>query len=763
MPFRPTTNTKITLSGAEYRFAEHPAAKGMPYGQTGRRATVYQMQDARLKFYALKVFTNFFRTAQTESGAQRIAAFAGLPGLQVCSRTVLTRQNHPALLGQYPDLEYAVLMPWVAGQTWQEILLARQPLTQEQSLSLARSFSSVLATMEQKNLAHCDLSGPNVLVSGAASKGPEINVALVDVEDLYAPGLEKPEKLPGGSAGYGHKTAAVGLWSAAADRFAGAVLLAEMLGWCDERVRRIAVGEQYFDSHEVQQPSDRFNLLRDTLEKRFGHPYAETFTAAWFSPTLQECPRLAEWTALLGNGALPGPQAAPSKPPELNDAGRYLFDSLKAKLAENDLGEAEKLVNALRALAPDFEAPAQLLEQARQATAQEQARRDELAHLEKELAEKRQTIQALNAEKDALQAKITEAEQECVLIEGQIGQVKASFAPAKPEAQDVKPKQPAPTSAPVLPSLGRKTVKLSVHETFKHLSAVRREPVEAALFFSDGKGFVTIAQDKKARIWTFGKNEIDVAYKVSFQSAPKFMVKSSNSCLLAIAGNESGWVNVWDVKNENEPHKLIVSFEMARGVTALAFSPSGSTLIVGTSGGNVSLYSMEKLSFERGVVISEVNSLVFSPDGKYLAAGLSEGGIQLLNATDYTVIAQTHVAEDPSLVFSTQSRFLCCGDSGGTIRLFDVPNLRTLLSFSPAEIYPVKSHPVTSLALSPDDELLATAMENGDIHLWRTTDGKLLDTTHEHSDSVSGLDFHPSGKYLLSGSYDGRAIIWDIK
>lgn len=45
MPFRPKTNTTININQSTYTFTEHPAAKGMPYGQTGRRATVYQVQD----------------------------------------------------------------------------------------------------------------------------------------------------------------------------------------------------------------------------------------------------------------------------------------------------------------------------------------------------------------------------------------------------------------------------------------------------------------------------------------------------------------------------------------------------------------------------------------------------------------------------------------------------------------------------------------------------------------------------------------------
>jgi len=291
MPFRPSVNSKILLPTGEYRFTEHPAAKGMPYGQTGRRATVYQVQDGT-GFHALKVFTSAFRTAHTATSAQRIAAFAGLPGLQVCSRLVLTRQNAASLLGQHPDLEYAVLMPWVKGETWQEIMLSRQPLTSQQSLTLAQNLASILSTMEQNGIAHCDLSGPNVLISG-------VNVALVDVEDLYAPGLEQPAKLPGGSAGYGHKTAVGGLWRADADRFAGAVLLAEMLGWSDERVRRIAVGEQFFSSGELQENCDRYQLLSQSLRERWGEAVASLFNRAWHSQILLDCPTFQEWIVSL--------------------------------------------------------------------------------------------------------------------------------------------------------------------------------------------------------------------------------------------------------------------------------------------------------------------------------------------------------------------------------------------------------------------------------------------------------------------------------
>ena len=240
MPFQAEVNLELAIDNMHWRIAEHPAAPGMPYGQEGRSAVVYRL-DNGTEARALKVFKPRYRLPSLVALAQKLQPFADTPGLAVCQRTVLTPQHHAALLRQYPDLIYAVLMPWIEGPTWMEVVLRRDDpqdsvLSQEQSLALARALIAILAEMEQRSVAHCDLSGPNVLLPGilptAERSGGGGDVALVDVEQLYGPGLERPNVLPGGSPGYAHQTAPDGLWSSEADRFAGAVLAAEMLGEC---------------------------------------------------------------------------------------------------------------------------------------------------------------------------------------------------------------------------------------------------------------------------------------------------------------------------------------------------------------------------------------------------------------------------------------------------------------------------------------------------------------------------------------------------
>jgi formylglycine-generating enzyme required for sulfatase activity len=307
MAFQPQVNQQLNIDGIVYRIAEHHAAPGMPYGQEGRQAIVYQLV-AGDEQRAFKVFKPRYRVPALVGLADRLAAFADLPGLTVCRRAVLTPQKHGTLLREYPDLTYGVLMPWIAGPTWVEVLLEKRALTADQVLMLARAFAEALTQMEQHGLAHCDLSGANVLLPAlaqSADNSPHSLVALVDVEQLYAPGLEKPAALPAGSAGYAHKMAAEGVWSAVADRFAGTLLIAEMLGWCDERVRAAAWGESYFDPNEMNQDTDRYRILRTVLRERWGDGIAGIFDRAWHSETLAHCATFGE--ALV---TLPAPRGA---------------------------------------------------------------------------------------------------------------------------------------------------------------------------------------------------------------------------------------------------------------------------------------------------------------------------------------------------------------------------------------------------------------------------------------------------------------------
>lgn len=316
--FRPKIGDKIAIGGANYRFTEHPSARGMLYGQTGRRATVYQLLDSQGNIYAFKVFSLGFRKPQNAQNAKTLNGLSKLPGLDAAHRYVLTKQTDPDLLTEYPDLEFAALMPWIEGTTWQEFMLEKEGFSAAGSLQVAKELAAILAQMERKEIAHCDLSGPNIMINLEGG----VDVKLVDMEDLYSAQLIEPDRKPAGSSGYAHQTAQSGLWKASADRFAGAVLLAEILAWCDARVNEAAYGEQYFNSSEMQIDSKRFSLMATVLAEQWGDEIAELFKIAWQSKTLERCPSFEEWFTALQSLGKQQIQAYVDNIKELQQQGR---------------------------------------------------------------------------------------------------------------------------------------------------------------------------------------------------------------------------------------------------------------------------------------------------------------------------------------------------------------------------------------------------------------------------------------------------------
>jgi hypothetical protein len=291
--FNPEPGDRLKIGGTIYAVMPHPAVPTFAFGQEGRKAFVYQISAPDGQTYALKKFKQAYRVAELVDVCKGLARFAQWPGLYVCDRVCLHPKAHKDALSVFPDLEYAVLMPWITGSTWYDMIIGSKPLTRRDALVVAASTARVLAALEEAGLAHCDIAAPNVIIN------PVTGVTqLIDVEDLYSPKFNSPGALPAGTEGYAHHTAQAGLWGPLADRFAGAVILAEMAAWHDPAIRKLADEEHYFGANEMQQDCPRYQALAAALGHLDGR-LPLLFEQAWFSDTLQECPPMQGWSEVL--------------------------------------------------------------------------------------------------------------------------------------------------------------------------------------------------------------------------------------------------------------------------------------------------------------------------------------------------------------------------------------------------------------------------------------------------------------------------------
>lgn len=301
--FAPAPGMSLTISSHTYQFVPHPYFADEVFVVEGGEALLYQLQDTvHGQRYALKVMKSVYRSHQCVRTALALHPYRHTPGLQLANRLCLTKTRCPDLIATYPDLEYATLMPWLSGKSWAGLLLDHTLSAQYTSAiahRLASTMANVLRHLESLHWAHTDIAGSNVIIS------PDFqNVALLDLEGLYATASPAPAWRSQGSPGYQHRNLDQrGQSRPEGDRFAGAILLTEMLTWWNPLVRALTSddAESLFTPDTLQKPGTQlWQAVRNTLWS-MNPDLLYLFDQAWASSDLSQCPELTAWATCLSS------------------------------------------------------------------------------------------------------------------------------------------------------------------------------------------------------------------------------------------------------------------------------------------------------------------------------------------------------------------------------------------------------------------------------------------------------------------------------
>ncbi|MYF99652.1 WD40 repeat domain-containing protein, partial [Candidatus Poribacteria bacterium] len=229
---------------------------------------------------------------------------------------------------------------------------------------------------------------------------------------------------------------------------------------------------------------------------------------------------------------------------------------------------------------------------------------------------------------------------------------------------------------------------------------------------------------------------------------------------ILVSGDQSGFNKIWDV----ETNEIIKELDKhAWVIKDIEFSRDGSILATGDWGWGqtLRLWNPETGKLLHGIQAGKVDDISFSFDGKVIASGVLDTGLVQLWDTETGELLQTLETEMEhvfAVAFFGAERMLVVGGTGG-MQTWDGETGERVKTFN----LPGNDKEIRTVAVNPDQKMLASGGNDSMVHLWDLKTLKVVDTLDLHFGRMHTVTFSSDGLTLATSANDSLLGIWDIE
>ncbi|KAH6907740.1 WD40-repeat-containing domain protein [Coprinopsis sp. MPI-PUGE-AT-0042] len=284
----------------------------------------------------------------------------------------------------------------------------------------------------------------------------------------------------------------------------------------------------------------------------------------------------------------------------------------------------------------------------------------------------------------------------------------------------------------------------------------------------DGVHIASGSGDKSVQVWDLSTGELVSVLKGHTDEVAAVAYSPDGNHIVSGSGDTS--VRIWDVSPKRKA-RYIHQLDPKGQYTGWLLSPtdpSGYLMFVRPEAllpvdSNVltipaSAVSHLDFSTAKFVVGSKVTALAISPDGVNIVVGSPDGLVQLIDSSTGEVVEvlQGHISGAHAVAYSPDGTHVLSGSNDKSVRVWDL--------FTRDEVTVIKGHTsrVRAVAYSPDGTNAVSGSNDKSIQTWNVSTGEETRLLKGHSGCVLAVAYSLDGSHIVSGSDDMSVRVWNL-